>query len=454
MEEDFYHSDFADLIKEKADQYRMYPSDRVWKNIDRSLRSRRKWYWAGFVLLLSGISYISIVELMKPPQAEAPGKLQSAPATEKNLITTQQLNPFATTLSDEAPKTSAADSTVVTSNITVEDSGAITAAFDIPLQIEDPLSPTGKKTVHGSLLIEGLEPLAKNEVYNIELSLPPANKFLTPAEAYTSPAAAHKIEGLDDLLETSGSPLNGKAARKLPPSNPRHISWQLAFSPTTNFRKLNGTPNAKLASSSGNLPMALQISGDINTLVHHTPALGFELGNHAFISLSDKLSLKAGLQFNYSKYDIRAYRNTPELATISLIPSAGRSLNSLTSYTDIRNFGGSSVYYLKNQYFQLSMPVGLELKVLGNDRVQLDIAGTLQPTYLLNKNTYLITTDYKNYVQEPSLVRRWNMNAGAEAYLSYNHNGVKWQVGPQFRYQLFSSYNKAYPSGIPYGIRY
>ena len=48
------------------------------------------------------------------------------------------------------------------------------------------------------------------------------------------------------------------------------------------------------------------------------------------------------------------------------------------------------------------------------------------------------------------------MNAGAEAYRSYNHNGVKWQVGPQFRYQLFSSYNKAYPIKeylMEYGIK-
>ena len=64
MEKKFYHTDFEDLIKEKADQYKMYPSDRVWKGIDRSIRSRRKWYWSGFVLLLSGISYLAITELM------------------------------------------------------------------------------------------------------------------------------------------------------------------------------------------------------------------------------------------------------------------------------------------------------------------------------------------------------------------------------------------------------
>ena len=33
MERDFYTDEFEDLVKLKADQYRMYPSDRVWKGV-------------------------------------------------------------------------------------------------------------------------------------------------------------------------------------------------------------------------------------------------------------------------------------------------------------------------------------------------------------------------------------------------------------------------------------
>src|SRR5690606_34620470 len=104
------------------------------------------------------------------------------------------------------------------------------------------------------------------------------------------------------------------------------------------------------------------------------------------------------------------------------------------------NFSGYFAEDLKNQYYQLSVPVGLELRVLGSDKFQFNVAGTIQPTYLLNKNTYLITNDYKNYTREPSLVRKWNVNAGTEAFISYSSGDLKWQVGPQFRYQLLSSY--------------
>ena len=141
------------------------------------------------------------------------------------------------------------------------------------------------------------------------------------------------------------------------------------------------------------------------------------------------------------------------LANVAL---ATNENNTIVSVSNLRNFAGSSPTELKNQYFQLSMPVGFEFKVMGDDRIQLNVASTLQPTYLLNSNTYLITTDFKNYAKEPSLVRKWNMNAGAEAFIAYVRGGVKWQVGPQFRYQLLSSYKKEYPIKeylMEYGIK-
>lgn len=464
--EKFYHNDFDDFIQEKADQYKMYPSDKVWKGIDRSLRSRKKWYWTGFVLLLSGISYLSVIELLKPAHPLAAASFPVATSIKKTG-TPQQLAPFISGIPSNAyfptPSANSSSNTdnSVISALTMEESGAITAAFDIPMHLYAGGNPAGSSAARGSLLIEGLAPLEKNEVYTIELSIPIQEEhFLTPAETHTLPAANQKIAtlSLDSQYENNLriNWLEDQAAFKMPSSSAKRISWQLAFSPTVNYRKLTGGDNARIGSGSRNIPLALQIDGNINSLVNHKPALGFELGTHAFLSLSNRLTLKGGIQFNYSKYDIRAYRTTPELATISLNPSPGRNLQSLTSYTDIRNFGGNSVDNLKNQYYQFSLPLGLELKVLGNERLQFNIAGTIQPTYLLNKNSYLITTDYKNYTKAPSLVRRWNMNAGAEAFLSYNRGDVKWQIGPQFRYQLLSGYDKAYPIKeflMEYGIK-
>jgi hypothetical protein len=83
--------------------------------------------------------------------------------------------------------------------------------------------------------------------------------------------------------------------------------------------------------------------------------------------------------------------------------------------------------------------------VSGAGKTEIGIGGTIQPTYILGNRTYLLTTDYKNYVQAPSLIRRWNMSTSLEAYAGVSSGKIDWKVGPQIRYQLFSSFRSAYP---------
>jgi hypothetical protein len=93
----------------------------------------------------------------------------------------------------------------------------------------------------------------------------------------------------------------------------------------------------------------------------------------------------------------------------------------------------------------MSVPLGAEMTVFGSDKVKFNIAGTLQPTFVLNNQAYMISTNMKNYAQEPSLYRKFNLAAGAEAYLSIKAGSYRWMIGPQFRYQIFSSHKDVYP---------
>ncbi|TMI72460.1 MAG: hypothetical protein E6H09_09830 [Bacteroidetes bacterium] len=52
MESNFNNRDFEHYVKSNADQYRMIPSEKVWKSINNTLHSRRKWYGIGLSLLL------------------------------------------------------------------------------------------------------------------------------------------------------------------------------------------------------------------------------------------------------------------------------------------------------------------------------------------------------------------------------------------------------------------
>ncbi len=106
---------------------------------------------------------------------------------------------------------------------------------------------------------------------------------------------------------------------------------------------------------------------------------------------------------------------------------------------------GRTAETIDNDYFQLSAPVGFELRVLGNERLQFNIGATIQPSYLLNTDSYMLTEDYHDYDKSPNKFRRWNINGGVEAFLTYRTGDVRWQIGPEFRYQLFSSYISQYP---------
>src|SRR6188768_3801779 len=62
MERQFNNGDFEKLLRDNANQYRMYPSEKVWKGIHSSLHTRRRWYGltAAIMFLVTG-SIVSII---------------------------------------------------------------------------------------------------------------------------------------------------------------------------------------------------------------------------------------------------------------------------------------------------------------------------------------------------------------------------------------------------------
>jgi hypothetical protein len=448
MERDFYTDEFEDLIKLKADQYRMYPSDKVWKGIKRSLHSNKRKYWFGFALLLTGLSYFGIDQLIvsppakqitKPAQGSASSEKQQAKIVPFDEVTPGSLNkrqPDISLTQDEPP---AGLNRIAENHILPQSNQGVDASVKANENLYSGLTPDLAEVESGQkqLSIIGIDrPLTT-------ILIP----SLTPNQQKTQ-QQEEDIQKINWLQEY--------AVYDLSPTRPQRINWQLSFAPTMNYRRLMGRNNANIQSSAGNIPIALRIEGDLDKLVNHKPALGFELGSYLVYSVNHAFALKAGLQFNYSRYEIQAYSSATERATIALNSINGLRSPSISNYTQLRNFGGYAVQNLQNQYFQLSVPLGVEVNILGSNKLQLGVAGTVQPTYLLNRNTYLISSDYKNYTKEPSLVRRWNVNTSAETFVSYKTAGLKWQVGPQIRYQLFSSYTDKYPIKeylIEYGVK-
>lgn len=494
MERGYYNDEFEELIKQKADQYKMYPSDQVWKGINRSLHTRKKWYWLSFLLFISGISYYAIVQLISPssgnkktntspnpstliadnnknsnntgkPAAVVPfftqvtkGARNNQPATPSSFVT----NPDSYTASETAK-------TMVPTIVTIQNIDAAAESNkennDAGTDAENVAGHHSKTISNKTLLADRLTAIPAQDKNNkASLEYAPLLIFsqqfpVAPPEAEQKPVTPEKAKLVDAGAAEDESRINWLqqyAVYNLTVPKPKRLSWQLAFAPTMNYRQLRSS-DASIPSDMKNVPIAQNEAGDPNKLVNHKPALGFELGSHFLFAVNRNLQIKAGAQFNYSRYAIQAYGSySSDVATIALNSSNGHGSDTVTNYTRIRNVGGDVSENLQNQYFQLSIPVGLEFRLLGAGKIQVGVAGTVQPTYLINRQTYLITTDYKNYTKEPSLVRRWNVNTGTEIFLAYKSGDLKWQVGPQFRYQLFSSYVTEYPIReflMEYGIK-
>ena len=62
MERNIHNRDFEQYVKKNADQYRMYPSEKVWKGIYSALHTRRRWYGIGLALLL--LSAVAVTWVM------------------------------------------------------------------------------------------------------------------------------------------------------------------------------------------------------------------------------------------------------------------------------------------------------------------------------------------------------------------------------------------------------
>jgi len=169
--------------------------------------------------------------------------------------------------------------------------------------------------------------------------------------------------------------------------------------------------------------------------------------------LNTKFALRSGLQFNMREYDIDAYVHPIEPATIALVNRSSSDI--FNTVTGFRNTAGSSPIVLKNRYYEISLPIGIDWRPV-NEKFAWGIATSIQPTYTFDKEPFIITSNFKNYADGSQLMRNWNLNTSFETYLGYNTGKYRWQIGPQIRYQLMPTMTNSYPIReylVDYGIK-
>ncbi|MBC7864742.1 MAG: hypothetical protein IAF38_17345, partial [Bacteroidia bacterium] len=89
MENRFYDNEFEKYLKEEADDYRMYPSDHVWRNIQQEIHGYRKWP-ALTIIAVFIISALVVGTVLVKPHKDTAIIAQTAKPVSKDLNHTNQ----------------------------------------------------------------------------------------------------------------------------------------------------------------------------------------------------------------------------------------------------------------------------------------------------------------------------------------------------------------------------
>ncbi|MFZ9388892.1 MAG: hypothetical protein ACO25B_13555 [Chitinophagaceae bacterium] len=462
MEQHYNNRDFERFLKQNADQYRMIPSERIWEGINDTLHTRkRRWLGFGLALLVLTAGVVTWVMMLPPAkrtqQTFVPGlsleKSQTPASGNSGNLASERtegpkdntnrfpVSPEGLQLDFFTVSNPAADNeaglpgtqddgdqfaTVVVNDKTGPPASAFNASADLRQQSGTPDHPI--KQI----------PVSVPAVSEIAVAIADIASVETPAGNLTR--SLDEIPVRDDInlpaiTEKKAQSGTTKLARK-------SLTWHLYVTPTVSYRTLSENIDFIAASRYNNAVNggpAVYYPSDVNTMVNHRPDLGFQLGIRTAYPVSRWFNLTGGLQFTVSKYDIKAYQHPAEMATIALMD------RSVSTVSNFRNTNGYKENWLRNFYFSASLPIGAELKLSDGNKSYFGMGATLQPTYVIDNRAYLISADYKNYAEMPSLTRRWNMNTSFEVFSAHTTGKVRWRVGPQVRYQLMSSFDRNYP---------
>jgi hypothetical protein len=403
----YSNEEMDELLKEKSDQYLLYPSDRIWKNIHKELHPSYGWRYLPIALLLLFIASISI-HVKKEEIAK------TINLDKKNVY--QYI---------EIPSVSLENNTLFLPTIYIpvqksKNEHDLTAKSSVSDQLS-PVTRFEKTTeIHFPDRISISPPS-----YSVKLNEPDNLKSQKEEKK-------HSISETIDLVVTTAKKIS------------KDISWQFYGGPSVGYRRLKGEATRNIYQYAVySLSTNSIFARNVRDVVNHKPAMGFELGTAMFYPLGKKLNFKAGLQANYNQYQIKAFSSIPEIATYTVNNNSGAApLSAISTY---RSNGGLSPAIIQNEHYMISLPVGLEYMVSGTKKLNFSVGSTIQPTYVFANYSYLLSSNLQNYAKEPSLNRTWNINGAVEASLNFENKGFRWSIAPQFRYQLLSSFKDKYP---------
>lgn len=480
MEKKFYNEEFEQFLRESVENFQMFPSRKVWYGIYNDLHPSKKWPSLAITLLLvSAVLFLGISNnnaINRNTQKNTAIVLlpqnNTVNADQFNTNPVNKLTSKQQEVIEVEPTLFAEKNVLINPPLTTQKANPSTqnnnevvqviAKTELPENNEPVLVTTAEKS-NDNIFIKEANAITKASIQNASLSDEEKNIEISQPETHTSislntvtaslPAQQPELK----VISISEKKLQKEEERKWIENyafynKPAQKRWKarslLSFyiTPSLGFRTFESKPHTQPVNSS----IAVNnnsVNRDIADYISQASAVNLEVGSMLIYNISKNLRIKGGLQFNYSNYLSFAELLSHTTQTTLLLKGDNGLIDEVPVTSMYKN-NYSNPYALSrinNKSLQLSIPIGADYKIAGNKKLKLYTGATIQPTLITGANAYAISADKRYYAEYPSLLRKFNVNAAFESFLSYTTaNGASIIVGPQVRYQLFSSFNNRY----------
>jgi hypothetical protein len=509
MERRFDMSDFEQSLKDHADQFRLIPSKRVWNGIYNNLHPGSKWP-SITVAIIFLITLVMIGNLNNSPKNSENKKITAITSNSKatnnsnstserkavNGRNEQEANSLLAKLNknrnenisefNSVDKLTSVKEKSATENISLnkkngaKNTNQLFAKNNfseknlIINQQESKEKFSNGNTENISEIKKITSVFAADEPknsYSIEnefafteslnslkndLIIPVSDEIVSFMPAYFSASNSGNALSIQSENLTSGaSQLNSTVNKKPSGKKNKSVEWTFYVTPlisSVSFDKKTIHPS--ISSQSASSIVVLQNQSQSSFPLIHNARLGFETGAQMTYKFSEKFGIITGANVNYSSYNNISNFIHPTYANLYLTDKSGTyQRNYLTHYG---NGQSPSQIPLTNYNLEISVPIGLQYEVWKNGKIQIDVSSAIEPSTVLKGDAFIISSDGRYYINDPSLIRKFNVGASFGSYITFSVKKIKWHIGPDFRYQLLSTYKNIYPSKehfIDYGIR-
>lgn len=491
MEQDFYQEDeLANFLNEATADFKMYPSRRIWYSLYNNLHPGRKWpSFAVAIFLIAAILYMGVSNN---------NSINTNLLSEKNKIENRITNPAVVQnnsqnrivnngerksnsliqdLTDHKDDDKNLNSSILPASIAGMYISPVTTPFLMDQNISSVIPGKTKTDFHTSELIH---PSFSNPPASPDIKQNTAKGEMHPEKILAEENNSTKLAknenknlpiGLNKEKKASDIELKSWLDDYAFYNKPKNKSFDSRSSimyyvtPSIGFRYLakknEVVPQAAASSIQGPVaPAATSVSStNINDRVTQHSSINMEVGASLIYKVTGNLSLRAGVQFNYTNYILNATKLDHSIETeIYVVDKSGNHMESRASrYVNAIRKNNNT---LNSSTTQISVPLGAEWKIAGKNKLKWFAGASVQPGLVIGGNVYALSANDQYYINEPSLLRKGNINTSFETYLSYRTGvGVSIIAGPQVRYQIFSTYKpeynyteKLYNLGVKLGV--